>query len=275
MTWPKAAFSSLVLTLICFPIGWATAAGALSGRRVFYDDFSGAPEMRWNFFSGHVPRINVCRGNPPPSLQNSVFGKKNGLLSKRLFPLAPGMVIRCDIFISGQVGAVCFGGSFGFPRDPDAFSRGVWPEWLVGMSYDYLGNLGWTGGIVPEGGTLTCCLVDEDGRLEISRRPYLDDYLGGWHRYEILIKDNGFVEFRLDGKLLYYSRKRIAYGKTHLPLLLGQHSGRRDKVYLDNVEVLTYLGACPSNGSRRVSRAEQPDARRGDAGDAERIVEEP
>ena len=33
-------------------------------------------------------------------------------------------------------------------------------------------------------------------------------------------------------------------------------------------------GACPSNGSRCVSSAGRPDARRGDAGDAERIVEE-
>jgi len=39
--------------------------------------------------------------------------------------------------------------------------------------------------------------------------------------------------------------------------------------------LLETIGACPSNGSRRVSSAGHPDARPGDAGDADRIVEEP
>ncbi|MFH1038006.1 MAG: hypothetical protein V1789_04975 [PVC group bacterium] len=211
-----------------------------SGHRIFHDDFSGEPEQKWHFFARPGPRINARHGNPAPALDTGAAGEKNGLLSKRVFHLSPGMVVRCDLFISGRSGSVCFGGSFGFPRNPDAFLQGVWPDWLVGMSYDYLGHLGWTGGIIPEGGTLTCCLVDEDGDLEISRRPYRDHYLGGWHTYEILVTDSGFVEFRIDGDLVYYSRKRLTYGRSHLPLLLGHHSGRTGTVYHDNLEVLTY-----------------------------------
>jgi len=160
------------------------------------------------------------------------------VISKRFFPFGPGVVARADIYISPGGGDAVFGGSLGFPRDPEDFLRGRWPEWLVGMSYDYIGETDWSRGAIPEGGTLTCTLIDEDGRPETRRRPYLNRWLGGWHNFEIAIRRDGFVEFRLDGEQVYSSRRRISYRHSRLPLLLGHLSGRGGRVYHDNVEVL-------------------------------------
>lgn len=237
----KIFLSSLVL-LFLFSFFCSTApAGSQAGHRIFYDDFSGEMGEKWLTFAQPGPKISIYRGNPEPSVDNKGDGKKNnGVMSKRYFHLSPGMVIRCDIFVSVKSANTWSGGSFGFPRDPDAFRFGVWPDWLIGMSYDYIGNLGWTRGPLHEEGTLICYLVDEDGNIESHRSPYRNRYLDGWHTYEITIRNDGFVEFRIDGELIYYSRKRFAYGKTHRPLLLGHRSGRKGKVYHDNVEVLSY-----------------------------------
>lgn len=219
-----------------------TPPGLPAAIRLFSDDFSGALTDLWIPFSFPGPRINRSRGNPPPALDNGGGQERSGVISKRLFQLGPGIILKAEIFLSGGGGEAVFGGSLGFPRNPGVFLRGEWPEWLVGMSYDYIGETEWSRGAIPEGGTLTCSLVDEDGRLEISRRPYLNRWLGGWHTFEIRIKKSGFVEFRLDGDLVYYSRKRISFGYSNLPLLLGQLSGRRGRVYHDNVEVLAGPG---------------------------------
>ena len=78
--------------------------------------------------------------------------------------------------------------------------------------------------------------------------------------------------------------------KTQMPSILVEtgflsHSGERELLanrnYRDRMAraiargISDYIGAYPNNGSRRVSSAGQPYARHGDAGDAERIVEEP
>lgn len=237
------------IAILCAFLASPLPAVQPAGHRLFHDDFSQNLSLRWIPCRLPGPRITRSRGNPPPALDNGGAGKqRSGVISKRLFPLAPGVVVRVDIFLSGGGGDAVFGGSFGFPRDPDALERNEWPEWLVGMSYDYIGQTDWFRGAIPEGGILTCCLVDDDGRLEISRRSYLDRWLGGWHTFEITIARSGFVEFRLDGDLVYYSRRRIASGQFHLPLLLGHLSGRGGKVYHDNVEVLA-LRPPPGPGS--------------------------
>ncbi|MDP8236629.1 MAG: hypothetical protein P9M08_09610 [Candidatus Erginobacter occultus] len=213
-------------------------AGRPADFRLFFDDFSGDLADRWIPFSFPGPRITRVRGNPPPGLDNgSAANRRGGVISKRLFQLEPGLILKADILISGGGGDAVFGGSLGLPRDPEAFIRGRWPEWLVGMSYDYIGRTDWSRGAIPEGGILTCSLIDEDGGLEISRRPYLTRWLGSWHNFEITILQSGFVEFRLDGELVYYSRKRISFGYSQLPLLLGHLSGKGGKVYHDNAEV--------------------------------------
>jgi hypothetical protein len=230
-----------VLTVFCVLAAPNLFAGGPSLHRLFSDDFSGDLFQFWIPFGFSGPRVTRSRGNPPPALDNSGDGKRrSGVISKRLFPLGAGVVARADIFLSGGGGDSVFGGSLGFPRDPKVFLRGQWPEWLVGMSYDYIGETDWSRGAIPEGGTLTCALIDEDERLEISRRPYLNRWLGGWHNFEIKIWKSGFVEFSLDGELVYYSRKRISYRNSHLPLLLGHLSGRGGRVYHDNVEVLAW-----------------------------------
>lgn len=213
-------------------------AGEPPGHRLFYEDFSGELSLLWVPFSIPGPRTTRSRGNPPPALENTGSGKwRSGVISKRLFNLAGGVTVRADIFISAGGGDSVFGGSIGFPRDPQSFLRGQWPEWLVGMSYDYIGETEWSRGAIPEGGTLTCILVDENGRWEISRSPYRNRWLAGWHNFEIRILEDGFVKFLIDGKEFYASRRRIFSRRTQLPLLLGHLSGRGGKVFHDNVEV--------------------------------------
>ncbi len=223
--------------------GLLTVSAVFAGEEttrplLFSEDFTGELSLRWIPFTRPGPRITASRGNPPPALDLAGSGRsRSGLLSKRRFNLGAGLVARADIFVSRAGSTDVCGGSLGFPRDPGDFSRGRWPEWLVGMSYEYIGDTDWSRGAIPEGGTLTCSLIDEDGRLEMIRRPYLNRWLGGWHTFEITIKAGGFVEFRVDGDLVYYSRKRLATDTPHLPLLLGHLSGRGGKVYLDNVKV--------------------------------------
>ena len=219
----------------------STDSDAQLGYRVFFDDFSGALKGKWVLSLPQSPRINIYRGNPAPSVDISGDGTRNiGLLSKRSFSLAPGTIIRCDMYISPGNEKAWIGGSFGLPRNPSVFKKGEWPDWLVGMSYNYIGKLEWTKGPFHEEGTLICYLIDEDGKLEINRVPYTNRYLDGWHTFEIMIGASGFVEFRIDRELIYYSRKRFSSTQTHLPLLLGHRSGSQGKVYHDNVEVFTY-----------------------------------
>ncbi len=211
------------------------------GSRVFLDDFSGELNGKWILSSPRSPRINKYRGHPAPSADNHGDGTRNtGLLSKRSFDLTLGKIIRCDMYISPRSESAWIGGSFGLPRNPAVFRKGEWPEWLVGMSYNYIGKLEWTKGPFHEEGTLICFLIDEDGNLEINRVPYTNRYLDGWHNFEIMIGASGFVEFRIDRELVYYSRKRLSSMRTHLHLLLGHRSGSGGKVYHDNVEVFTY-----------------------------------
>ncbi len=244
----SALLASLVL--ICSLSVWFPPVARSGETILFRDDFSRELSRHWIPFFLPGPGITRSRGNPPPALGNGGGGKeRNGVISKRLFPLDPGVVLRADIFLSPAGGEAVFGGSLGFPLNPEVFLRGQWPEWLVGISYDYIGETEWSRGVIPEGGTLTCSLVNEDGSLEISRRPYLNCWLGGWHSFEIKIKKSGFVEFRLDGDLVYYSRKRLAFGYPQLPLLLGQLSGGQGKVCHDNVEVRA--GVAPSRPDPR------------------------
>ncbi len=218
-------------------------AGEPAGHRVFFEDFSGELSRLWVPFSIPGPRITRSRGNPPPALDNGGDGRRRcGVISKRLFNLSGGVTVRADIFISSGGGDSVFGGSLGFPRDPEVFFRGQWPEWLVGMSYDYIGETEWSRGAIPEGGTLTCILVDEEGRWQISRFPYRNRWLAGWHNFEIRILGNGFVKFRIDGDEVYASRRRIFRCRSPLPLLLGHLSGRGGKVFHDNVEIRAGTG---------------------------------
>ncbi|MDP8214516.1 MAG: hypothetical protein RAO92_06005 [Candidatus Euphemobacter frigidus] len=237
----KKVLSSFVLSLLCSLFCGLAPAGAQAGHWIFFDDFSGDLEKKWISFLRPGPRPNEYRGNPAPSLKNDFKDrKKNGVMSKRSFFLVSGTVIRCDMYISPRSGNAWVEGAFGLPRTPDDFRRGVWPEWLVGMSYNYIGNPGWSRRPLREEGTLICYLVNEDGDLEINRIPFRNRYLDSWHTYEITVRNDGFIEFRIDGGLIYYSRKRLSYGYKHLPLLLGQRSGGKGKVYHDNVEVLSY-----------------------------------
>jgi len=246
MSFRLTTISSTVLFLIslsgdfCFSSD-SKSSGSQAGYRVFYDDFSEDMDNKWIRSSPRSPRINIYRGRPAPSSDNYGDGTRNsGLLSKRSFSLTPGTIIRCDMYISPRSEKTWIGGSFGLPGNPEVYRRGEWPEWLVGMSYNYIGKLEWTKGLFQEEGTLVCYLIDEDGKMEIDRSPYTNRYLNGWHTFEIMIGANCFVEFRIDGDLIYYSRKRFSFVQTHLPLLLGHRSGRGGKVYHDNVEVLTY-----------------------------------
>lgn len=241
----------VILALAGLPAASTVPAGEKNTRPLlFSEDFTGEISLRWISFGRPGPRLIASRGNPSPALEIARSGR-SGLLSKRRFNLAAGLVVRADIFVSRPGGGAVSGGSFGFPRDPGDISRGRWPEWLVGMSYEYIGDTDWSRGAIPEGGTLTCSLIDEDGRLEMIRRPYLNRWLGGWHSFEITIKSSGFVQFRVDGDLVYYSRKRLSTDTPHLPLLLGHLSGRGGDVYLDNVEVRAYqprFGTAPDGG---------------------------
>ncbi|MEA1926563.1 MAG: hypothetical protein U9N73_00025 [Candidatus Auribacterota bacterium] len=217
------------------------ASGSRIGHRIFFDDFSGKAESRWHISPPPSPRIDLYRGDPAPCMDNNGDGSRNsGILSKRKFRLSPGTVIRCDMNIYPYGKDMWIGGSFGLPLDPASFHQGRWPEWLVGMSYKYIGKLEWTNGLFQEEGTLVCYLIDEDGNPELNRAAYHNQYLKGWHTFEIMIKASGFVEFRIDGELIYYSRKRVCAVQDYLPLLLGHRSGSGGKVYHDNVEVLTY-----------------------------------
>ncbi len=240
----------VILALAVLPAASAVPAGEETSRPLlFSEDFTAELSLRWIPFTRPGPRITAARGNPPPALDLAGSGRgRNGLLSKRRFNLAEGLVARADIFVPRAGGAAVCGGSLGFPRDPGDFRRGQWPEWLVGMSYEYIGDTDWSRGAIPEGGTLTCSLIDEDGRLEMVRRPYRNRWLGGWHTFEITIKASGFVQFRVDGDLVYYSRNRLSTAAPHLPLLLGHLSGRGGKVYLDNVEVRAYRPGPPPDG---------------------------
>jgi hypothetical protein len=239
-----------ILTMVVFflsppgdfcPSSDSTDSDSQLGYLVFSDDFSGELTGKWILSSPRSPRINMYRGHPAPSADNYGDGTRNsGLLSKRSFSLTPGTIIRCDMYVSPRSESAWIGGSFGLPRNPAVFRKGEWPEWLVGMSYNYIGKLEWTKGPFHEEGTLICYLIDEDGKLEVNRVPYTNRYLNGWHTFEIMIEASGFVEFRIDGELVYYSRKRFSPLRTHLPLLLGHRSGSRGKVYHDNVEVFTY-----------------------------------
>ncbi len=238
---PRAGTAILSFLVVnCALLVTPVAVGKPAGHRVFLDDFSKDPTLLWISLCRPGPRLSRSRGNPPPALDNCGDGKnRNGVISKRLFDLRAGVVVRADIYLSGGGGDSVFGGSLGFPLDPEVFRRGRWPEWLVGMSYDYIGMNAWSRGAIPEGGTLTCLLIDENGKLEILRQPYRDRWLNGWHRFEIMIRQSGFVLFSLDGEEIYRSRRRILQRDSPLPLLLGHLSGSQGRVYHDNVEILS------------------------------------
>ncbi len=219
----------------------AVLTPGVRGHLIFRDEFSSPLTEHWILFPDPRPRINAYRGNPPPAFDNNGSASANsGVLSKRIFTVRKGLIIGCDMQACLGDGDSWFGGSFGLAKKAADFRRGRWPDWVVGMRYDYLGDIPWLKGVIREGGTLICYLIDEDGNPEILRRPYRDRYLEGWHHYEIRIKPTGFVEFRIDGELVYYSRKRISYEFENLPLLLGHRSNRSGKVYHDNIRVWAY-----------------------------------
>lgn len=239
--WVRGCGAAFVFAGIMHFLSSGVLAESLCGQLIFYDDFSGKLEQKWSSFGKPSPRVHPYRGRPSPAFDNNGDEKSNnGVISKRCFKLQPGMVIRCDMFVPSNPAGCWIGGSFGFPRNPEHFRSGVWPDWLIGMSYDYIGDLCWGKKIAREEGTLTCRLIDEDGQLEIFRRPFCNRYLDAWHTYGIIIKNDGFVEFRVDGELIYYSRRRMSYEHNHLPLMLGHRSSRYGKVYHDNVGVYAY-----------------------------------
>jgi len=245
----------LVIMLVNSILG-ATSPGEFHGRLIFKENFSCPVSDRWILSVPPRSRLNAYRGNPPPAFDNNgTVTAHSGAISKRIFRLREGLIIGCDMKACLGDGSSWFGGSFGLIRSPLDFRRGSWPEFLAGMRYDYLGDIPWMKGVIREGGTLTCYLIDEDGDLELLRRPYRDRYLEEWHHYEIRIKPSGFVEFRIDGELIYYSRKRISYEFDNLPLLLGHRSNRSGKVYHDNIRVWAYKSIKPGVMSKIPSEA--------------------
>lgn len=220
-----------------------TILSAVPSRKylVFRENFNGPLSEKWVYYPGPSPRLSRRRGNPVPAFGGNGFQTSgSGIVSKRLFGLRKGLVISCDMLMIVADGKAWSGGTFRLVGPERDFITGAWPDPVVGMSYDYLGKLWIPGTLMADEGTLVCTMLDEDGDRETRRFPFRNRYLGEWHRYEIKICPDGFVEFRVDGEPVYYSRKKIVRDPDHLRLMLGQRSGRSGRVYLDNLEVSSF-----------------------------------
>ena len=210
---------------------------------VVYDSAGGSA-------SDPAPQLDTSMGQPAPSLDvNGDSWCGNGAYTKETFDYTKGLAIEFDMYVaSGYDWNWGWGGlsdhlpNLDNPRDDGAYVDPTRcdPSFVAGIYFTDDGSYD------TNPPSLSFRIRAEDETTDAYT--YSSDasqYENEWHTYKIGIQPDGYVEFYMDGALVWTSTKKIDETLGSMPLVFGSRD-TYGPVRIDNVKVCSEWAEKPS-----------------------------
>jgi len=191
----------------------------------------------WTLIGNPQPVIREELGNPPPCFDNRGDDLwDNFAVSNTRFDYSDGLILQCDMYLN------------------DSHIDGCWVDGLfrlaskeggggtvMQVSYRVIGEACWGNPPEERGHAYRDFgIVNDSGKFEWDTR-IVDNDLGEWHRYTVVIRPDRIVDFYVDGELAYHSVNKIAVSESRLHLAIGNRSHRDyGPALIDTIRVYSY-----------------------------------
>ncbi len=220
------------------------ASDTVSELTTFSEDFSNGLS-NWTLF-----------GSPLPLIVDSVYGKNyvfdnngdsnydSGAYSNQKITLIEGNVVEADVYVDFSDLNGCWAGDAIYlseNENPQTSSTQA-PKTSLGWWLQTAGDACWATDSKYRGHSwFYFKMPAEDGTFESSPSYTIlaDNYVNGWHKAKIKIRNDRQVEFYIDDTLLWTSTKKVDIQKlANKRLVLGNRSsGSAGKAYIDNIKI--------------------------------------
>ncbi len=206
--------------------------GGLLYREDFDHGLSG-----WTLIGNPQPMIREELGNPPPCFDNRGDDLwDNFAVSTTRFDASKGLILQCDMYLNDSHIEGCWvDGLFRLAREEAGGGA------VMQVSYRVIGEACW-GNPEDERGYAyrDFGIVNDSGTFEWDTRIVNED-LGEWHRYTVVIRPDRTVDFYVDGTLAYRTKEKIAVSDSGLFLVIGNRSHRDyGPALIDSIRVYSY-----------------------------------
>ena len=191
----------------------------------------------WTLIGNPQPVIREDLGNPPPCFDNRGDDLwDNFAVSTTRFDVSEGLILQCEMYLNDSHIEGCWvDGLFRLARE----EAGGGP--VMQVSYRVIGEACW-GNPEDERGNAyrDFGIVNDSGKFEWDTRIVNED-LGEWHRYTVVIRPDRTVDFYVDGTLAYRTSEKISASDSDLFLVIGNRSHRDyGPALIDSVRVYSY-----------------------------------
>jgi len=214
---------------------------------IFEDDFRELNTSIWIPYGSPLPRvIDHIYGRYGVFDNNGDGWYDSGIIMKDPLSLVPPFEIESDIYLDLQNESGCWNKA-GYElvesndyREGDVRGKGR----ILRMEIRYTGDACWA---EPEEyrrhAYIFFGFITEDGEWDMGTSANYnlqrDDLVDGWHRYRVVVDNEGYVSFYVDEELLYRSSKKIDLEKLldcYLNVGFGS-SGSAGKSYHDFIRI--------------------------------------
>jgi hypothetical protein len=190
-----------------------------------------------------APKLDTSMGNPPPSLDiNGDSWCGDGAYSKMTFDYTNGLAIEFDMSVAsgydwnwGRAGLSDHMPNLNNKRPDGAYVAPLRcdPSFVAYVSFTDDGNDN------RRPPSLHFGIRAEDGKGDgYTYSSDATDFENKWHNYKISIRPDGYVEFYMNGTLIWTSTKKIDKTLGSMPLILGSRDAY-GPVRIDNVKVFS------------------------------------
>ncbi len=211
-------------------------SGPVPDGLLFQEDFDHGLSG-WTLIGNPQPVIRENLGNPPPCFDNRGDDLwDNFAVSAIRFDDSEGLILQCDMYLNdSHVDGCWVDGLFRLAQEEAGGGA------VMQVSYRVIGEACW-GNPEDERGYAyrDFGILKESGTFEWDTRTVNED-LGEWHRYTVVIRPDRTVDFYVDGTLAYRTEGEIAPSDSGLWLVIGNRSHRDfGPALIDSIRVYSY-----------------------------------
>lgn len=159
----------------------------------------------------------------------------SGIISRRLFDIARGLTVECDIFLECHERGTWVDAALGVVT-PGFRDTGQGEELrLVEMDYGYNGELAW--GRPHLQGVMKFIAFRDDSSRFFLELYHQNQFLDGWHRFRIEIHSDRSIDYFIDDSLYCRSTVSLSDTVTLVRVRLGNRSSDWGIALHDNLRV--------------------------------------
>jgi hypothetical protein len=210
--------------------------GAGTDNLIYSEDFDQGL-AGWTLIGNPQPVIREDLGNPPPCFDSRGDDLwDNFAVSNAGFDYSDGLILQCDMYLNdSHIDGCWVDGLFRLARE----EGGGGP--VMQVSYRVIGEACWGNPPEERGHAYRDFgVMNESGKYEWHTL-IVDDDLGEWHRYTVVIRPDRTVDFYVDGEHAYRTEDKIAPSEPGIYLVVGNRSHRvYGPALIDTIRVYSY-----------------------------------